>query len=690
MGIARFGQYLIGAVLLVGCGGGSNSTSQTGTSPPASPPPESSDSGCTGSCADATSFLSTGDIGKIIAQAVNEASAQNLPATIAVVDRVGNVLAVYRMNGANPLVRIGTNRGVVGGLEGLIVPSELAAVSKAVTGAYLSSEGNAFSTRTASQIVQEHLNPGERNAPSGPLFGVQFSQLPCSDFSRQLADSVSGVGTGPGPHRSPLGLSADPGGFPLYKNGVPVGGIGVAADDDYSLDPDINDLDRNIDEYIAWAGTFGFGAPVDRRGDVITIEGKTFRYTDVEFSRLALDPAAAPAYSSLTPASGGLINVPGYYASAGGILTGTAFGQIESGIRAADTNYSGLDAFVVDDGSGNNRFAPRAGTDGADALTEDEVRVIVEEALKVANRARAQIRRPLSTPARVSVSVVDTNGVALAIARTRDAPIFGTDVSLQKARTAMFNSGAYAAGDLLGAPAPTALMTPAAANYLSDTVDLSAGTVALEVVATSLFSDTLARLRTFLGLPTVLGDGAIAFTDRAGGNMARPYYPDGVDGTPPGPFSYPVAQWSPFQVGQQLDLVYNSVALTLAAYLQQAGLSVSLAGTPLPMLPTDLPRTCTGIPRIANGIQIFPGSVPIYRGTTLVGGVGVSGDGVEQDDMISFLGVHNAGQILGTLGNAPPPMRADNLAPSGAHLRYIQCPQSPFIGSNDDNVCEGK
>ena len=688
MRFARIGQYLIGVALLAGCGGGSNSISPVGTSPPDNPPGGSSDSGCIGACANASSFLSDADIGKVIAQAVNEASAQNLPATIAVVDRVGNVLAVYRMTGADPLVRIGTNRGVVGGLEGLTVPSELAAVSKAITGAYLSSEGNAFSTRTASQIVQEHLNPEERNAPGGPLFGVQFSQLPCSDFSRQLVDSGGGVG--PGPHRAPLGLAADPGGFPLYKNGVPVGGIGVAADPDYTLDPQVDDLDHNIDEYIAWAGTFGFGAPVDRRGDVIAIDGKTFRYTDVEYNQLALAPASAPGYASLTAASGGLINVPGYYASASGILTGTAFGQSPSGIVADTTDYPGLDAFVVVDGSGNNRYPPQAGTDGTNALTENEVRIIMQEALTIANRARAQIRRPLSTPARVSVSIVDTNGEPLAIARTRDAPVFGTDVSLQKARTAMFNSGAFAAGDLLGAPAPSALMTPAAADYLSDVVDLNAGSVAFEIIAIRPFSETLARVRDFLGLPNAFADGAIAFTDRAGGNMARPYYPDGVDGTPPGPFSYPYAQWSPFKVGQQLDLVYNSLTLSVAAYLQQAGLNVSLGGTPVPMLPDNLPRTCTGIPRIANGIQIFPGSVPIYRGNTLVGGIGVSGDGVDQDDMVSFLGVHNAGVTLGTLGNAPTAMRADNLAPRGAHLRYIQCPQAPFIGSNDANVCEGK
>ena len=160
----------------------------------------------------------------MLAQAVAEAQAQNAPATIAVVDRVGNTLAVYRMNGARSVVQITSNRGVTGGLEGLNVPSELAAIAKAITGAYLSSEGNAFSTRTASQIVQQHFNPGELGTPAGPLFGVQFSQLPCSDFSTRF---VSGHGVGLGPFRSPLGLSADPGGFPLYKNGTVVGGIGV-------------------------------------------------------------------------------------------------------------------------------------------------------------------------------------------------------------------------------------------------------------------------------------------------------------------------------------------------------------------------------------------------------------------------------------------------------------------------------
>jgi uncharacterized protein GlcG (DUF336 family) len=647
-----------------GCGGGSNSASTEGTAPP--PPQSTPDSGCTGSCANAQTFLSTADVQTAIAQAAAEAQAQGKPAVIAVVDRVGNVLAVYRMTGAPDTMTITSGRNVVGGLEGLAVPSELAAIAKAVTGAYLSSEGNAFSTRTASQIVQEHFNPGVRGAPAGPLFGVQFSQLPCSDLTTHYS-----TGTGVGPHNSPLGLAADPGGFPLYKNGTPVGGIGVAADGVYGLDPDVMDKDRNVDELIAMAGTYGFGAPADRRADTITAGGITLRFSDVGYSDLGSHPQSAAPYSALT---GALMKVPGYF-DGSAILAGTAFGQVASGIRPDDAYYPGLDAFVLDDGNGNNRYPPIAGTDGANALTAQEVQTIEQQALTIANRARAQIRNPLGSQARVSVSVVDTNGVALAFARTRDAPIFGIDVSLQKARTAAFNSGSYAA-DVLQSLAP--------ANYFADSLDYANKKATFTTVAQGNLGDYVSAVRAFLGMPGAL-TGTVAFTDRAGGNMSRPFFPDGVDGNPNGPFSHPLAQWSPFQEGLQLDLVYNAVALNLVGYLSAQGFSISADNVPAAA------QYCTASPHLPNGIQVFPGSVPIYRGSTLVGGLGVSGDGVDQDDMVSFLGLYNAGvQLGGAIGNAPPAMRADQLAPQGVHLRYVQCPQSPFLDSNADNVCDGK
>ncbi|MDJ0652952.1 MAG: heme-binding protein [Xanthomonadales bacterium] len=635
--------------IAAGCGGGSRSE-QPGT---AEPPTTNADQGCDGSCATANSRLSAANVQQVIAQAAAEANAQGMPATIAVVDRVGNVLGLFQMNGAPGSTTIRSGKGAIGGLEEIaVIPSTMSAVAKAVTGAYLSSEGNGFTTRTASQIVQEHFNPGEIGQPGGPLFGVQFSQLPCSDFSLRFTGAVDA-----GPKRSPLGLSADPGGMPLYIDGVPVGGIGIESDGLYTLDPVVSDKDLAPDELIAVAGSFGFASPNDRKADRITVDGKTFRFSDALPSDLATDPGGAAPFSSIDGALGQMVPLTGYFD--GMVQGGTAFGFAGSGVQPDQLDYPGLDAFVLVDADGNERFRPIAGTDGANALTENEVRVLVQEALKIANAARAQIRRPVGSQARVSISVVDTNGTILAIARTRDAPIFGLDVSLQKARTASFYSGAFAGNDLRSA---------ADANYIN-----SDGSAVIETIRIGQYVDDT---QAFLGSNTALDDGAFAFADRSGGNLSRPFFPDGAVGTNPGPFSKPFDRWSPFNVGLQLDLVYNSIIGHVLFVLGAAA--------------EDVPPNCTNLNRLGNGIQIFPGSVPIYRGGTLVGGIGVSGDGIDQDDMISFLGLHNAGEILGSINNADPAIRADQLTPQGVRLRYIQCPQSPFLDSDEQNVCEGK
>jgi uncharacterized protein GlcG (DUF336 family) len=673
MGIVRLGSLLIGASLLVACGGGSNTGSDNGTAP--GPGTGNGDSGCTGSCATANSFLTEDDIRRIIAQAVNEAQAQNAPATITVVDRVGNVLGAYRMANRRITQRVDSGRGIQGGLEGLDIPSELTAIAKAITSVYFSSEGNAFTSRTAGQVAQEHFNPGDITAPSGPLFGVQFSQLPCSDISARF----NGVGPSAGPHRSPIGIAADPGGVPLYKNGVPVGAIGVSADEVYGVDTFAGDVDRNIDEYIALAGTFGYAAPQDRRADRITAGGLTLRFTDVEFRQLARDPATAPAFATLGATVGEVFAIPAFFS--GTIARGLAFGQVESGIRADPVNFPGLDAFVVDDGTGTNRFPARAGTDGAGALSAAEVQTLLAESLKVANRTRAQVRKPLGSPAGETIVVVDTNGEVLGIVRSRDALVDAVDVTTQKARTAAFFSGGYAAADIASV---------APVRYLDGNLDLANGRVAFTSTTTSDPADYVDELRAFLPSASALGDGAIAYSNRAIGNLSRPFYPDGVQGRPPGPLSLPITDWSVFKTGLELDLDYQQAALFLVFYLQQVGLTVSLDGADLPAL-GEAPRNCTGIDRLPNGITLFGGSFPIYRGNTLVGAVAASGDGTDQSDLVAFLGLHNAGVALGgAIGNAAPARRADTLVPQGARLLYVQCPQSPFIGSNDQFVCEGK
>ena len=591
--------------VLAACGGGGG---------------EGDSAGCRGECAAAAAALDVSDVERVVRQAVHEAQARARPATVAVVDRVGNVLAVFRMSGAAPSATVRSRRLVSGGLEGAIVPAELAAIAKAITGAYLSSEGNAFSTRTASQIVQENFNPGETNAPGGPLFGVQFSSLACSDVVRVSAAVVAG------PKGSPLGLAADPGGLPLYKSGAVVGGVGVIADGAYGFDADVLDVDQDADELIALGGARGFDAPVNRRAERISADGRTLRYVDSE--GMVSDPASAPAFALLP---GALVEVPGYFSPAAA-RPGTAYGSAASGYRPqAGGAFAGLEVFVLDDGAGNARFAPMAGTDGL--LTQAEVEATLVEAIRVAKRTRAQIRQPLGSSAQVSVAVVDTNGAILGLVRTPDAPVFGTDVAVQKARAALVFSHPAAAADLAA--------LAGIARYVN----------AMQAL-----------------IPGALTD-ATAYSSRAIGNLARPFLPDGVNGNPPGPLSRPFPEWSPFSTGLSLDLV----AARLVANLPVPG-----AGA------------CTGLARAPNGIQIFPGGFPMYRGTALVGAIGVSGDGADQDDLIALLGLANAGARLGTgLSNAPAAQRADRIAVPGGRLRYAACPVAPFLDSDRSDACGG-
>ncbi|PZQ20741.1 MAG: hypothetical protein DI569_14450 [Sphingopyxis macrogoltabida] len=648
------GFAAIAALLLSSCGGGGGGGGSTPTPAPTPVPTPTPTGGLF--TPPAAESLSIADVQTVLANAIAEAQARSLPSVIAVTDRVGNVLAVFRMNGARATATTApAPNGNSIDAQNVTFPAEGGAIAKAVTGAYLSSAGNAFSTRTASQIVQEHFPPAPTTAglESGPLFGVQFSQLPCSDLVSRFG--AAGGAALIGPKRSPLGLSADPGGLPLYKNGVLVGGIGVMGDGVYGSDPNILDIDNDAEEFIALAGTRGFEAPTTITADKITVDGTALRFSDATYAGLTTSGGAG--FASVNGSAGNLVAVIGYANAA--VIAGTAYGTEASGIRPSTTaEFSNRDAFILTNGSGANRYPIRAGTDGASnsaPLTAVEVRAVMEEAFAVMSRARAQIRRPLDSRAQVSISVVDTHGAILGVVRSPDAPIFGTDVSLQKARTAAFFSGAQAGAELgANASADVAAFVPAVRSFLNDPAALT---------------------------------GTVAFADRSGGNLSRPYFPDGEVGRPHGPLSRPIAQFNPFSTGLQSALIIGN----LGAHL---GFVSGASPTDTPARCTTLPDVAPGQNRLQNGIQIFPGSVPIYRGTQLVGAIGVSGDGIDQDDMISFLGTNNGGARVGGIGNAPADRRADRIVVTLAdgktvRLRYISCPFAPFLDTAQQNVCDG-
>lgn len=508
--------------------------------------------------------LSSSDVQTILQQAATAATSLGKAVTIVVTDREGNIIGFFAMSGA-PATTMVRSVGTAGqGLEGIAAPASDAATAKASTAAFFSTTGNAFSTRTAGFIIQEHFPPGISFRPGGPLYGVQFSSLPCSDIKKPSAR---------------LGLSADPGGLPIYKNGLPAGGIGIEGDGLYTVDRDPTDNDQPFEELIAAAGIRGFEAPAGIRGDTILVDGIRLPFTNVT------NPPVSTTTASI----------------AGAIISGPPASefvpQVVGGIA----------------GEVSPRFFPfiAATAPSSNALTASEVNSIIARAAQQSNITRAAIRQPLGSNARVTIAVVDTAGVVLGIFRQQDAPIFGFDVAVQKARTAAFFSSANAAASLR------------AAGF---------GSYVDRALADGLRFD-----------------GAFAFTDRATGFLHRPFFPDGINDTTAGPFSTSIGNWSPFNVGLQLDLIRTNFL-------------ASVVGPPVP---------CTSIPALPNGIQIFPGSIPLYKNGVLVGAIGISGDGVDQDDLIAAAGANGV--------SPPAAIRSDQIFVRGVRLPFVKFPRSPNL-----------
>jgi Haem degrading protein HbpS-like len=153
-------------------------------------------------------------------------------------------------------------------------------------------------------------------------------------------------------------------------------------------------------------------------------------------------------------------------------------------------------------------------------------------------------------------------------------------------------------------------------------------------------------------------DGSVAFSDRAVGFLSRPFFPDDIEDTEHGPFSVSIEQFSPFNTGLQIDLIAG-------------GLATILTNTKLEDLPT-LSGKCTPLgPELGNGIQIFAGSVPLYKNGQLVGALGISGDGIDQDDLIAAMG--SAGF------EAPANIRSDRVFVRDVRLPYVKFPRHPNL-----------
>jgi uncharacterized protein GlcG (DUF336 family) len=513
--------------VLGSCGGGSGSSgSSGGGAPPPSPPAE-------------TETLSQADVQMVVEAAAN--AAQSDAMAIAVVDRVGRILAVYVGPSAPPTAL---------GNFGAMIPTADLAVALARTGAFFGSDQTFLSSRAVRFISGIHFPPGVANTANAALYGIENTNRGCNlamslnamvPPATTIAGASPGYGviTGKADLNDSVATAVNPGGVPIFKNGQEVGGIGVVA-----ADPDTA-------EYVAYAAagmiamtavnapTDGVGFPPIPAPGIVSINGITL-----------------PFVNQTTPPSG--VTSGMYYNFANFVVMPNANAELPP------------EGFLI------------AATDGPlGGLTAAQVTQIINNAVATANLTRAQIRLPIGVKAKMTIAVSDLDGTLIGLYRMPDGTVFSIDVAATKARNVIYFSGMN--------------------RQVADLNEVPLGT---------------------------------AVTNRTIGFGAQPFFPSGINGTPPGPFFnlYTQDTETPCTQGFQVP----SVAWPKANQ---------------------------------SGVVFFPGSEPLYINGVLVGGLGVSGDGVDQDDYVT------AGGAAGF--EAPADIRADQIVIDGVRLPYLKFPRNP-------------
>ncbi len=579
--------------------------------------------------------LTEADVEQIIAQAATRASQVDPNSIIAVVDREGYVLGVWDVAGdSNP------NAEFVA-----------AAISRAGTAAFLSSDQNAFTSRTAGYIIQQHFPPFVRNTPPGPLVGVGISSVFLSgdtlsvtstnskgkvttvpakvgqhsdvDFLKQIPPDMAGTFDPNSPIYAGINPFNPDAVFPALPGARSPGIYGAAiftgtshtsvVEGSGAPGTSLSDSSGGVPLYkngelVGGVGVTGAGSPINVSTGFAIIDGV------LRPSEVPGEPPGQPKNQS--DATPGFQEGPDTDEDVA--LAGQMGYQPDNSILATNDYLGGIQLPYVET-----------------STSLDGVMPLGSVGVPVEGYPVQQSPPPFNYPA------AEFNGVSGELR----FPIRSDPLPGLIGKAPRLNAGEVA--DIIANAAARSAITRAA-------IRLPVGTAAQVFIAVvgnpqhsgvpppilgvfrtgdaTMFSWDVAvqKARTAL----FFSNGDLAESSRTVGFLAQRYYPPGIDGNPPGPY---------FGVQE---------ALLIDGFLAAVGHG-------------------RGNPYLPNQITIFPGGFPLYRNGVLIGAIGVSGDGVDEDDLISASGCVN---FL-----APNKITADNFEYRGARLPYAKFPRDPGL-----------
>lgn len=608
-------------------------------------------------------ILTSADIDALLGRAAG-ASASN-DAIIVVVDRNGQPLGIRVEGGVDPAITA-NHTTLTFAIDG--------ALAKARTAAFFANNQAPLTSRTVQFISQStitqrevdsspdvsdpnsplygpgfvapvgvggHFPPNVANTPQVDLFAIEHTNrdsliLPGPDGVRGTADDITlpnrfnipsaflapGVSlptpesygfyafpaSDPAHFAQSRGIATLPGGIPLYKNGQLVGGIGVF-----------------------FPGKTGYATEENSQLSTTYDPTKPDRSLEAEYIAFAAAGGSSGAGASIPTVAGigfpagetfdlpsGRIDLVGITLDIygpGGQCLGPQALLDEGKLVGVGDPASGSDAPLSPTGA--TRATATTPADGwlvtphdGNGLTAADVTTIINQGIAQANATRAAIRLPLGSRTRMVFAVADRDGNILGLYRMPDATIFSIDVAVAKARNEAYynNAGILQPADQVPGVPPGAALTARTFRYL-----------------------------------------------------AEPRFPEGIDGAPLGPFSIlndgGADPFSGLEVGPPLPgSAFNSV-LGFDSFHPDRNFHD----------PFNLQNQ--------NGVVFFPGSSGLYKSDAagnriLAGGLGVSGDGVDQDDVVTFAAVK---------GYEPSGfIEADQYFVNGVRLPYMKFNRNPL------------